>query len=69
MEDGDYVVRYVSYSGIGFDVELRVKNYSSENLVTAVSVALEDNCLHLLRAYGRYTKITVHKLEGLALKN
>lgn len=69
IEDGDYVVRYVSYSSIGFDTELRVKNYSNENVLPEESVALHENTVHILRSYGKYTRVSVHKLESLSLKN
>lgn len=69
IEDGDYIIRYVSFSSIGFDMELRVKNYSSENVLAEGSVSLHENVVHILRNYGKYTKLTVHKMESLSLKN
>ena len=69
IEDGDYILRYVSYSSIGFDIELRVKNYSNENVLAEESVTLHEDVVHILRSYGKYTKMTVHRLESLTLKH
>lgn len=40
VEDGDYVVRYVSYTSAGFDLQVRLKAFVSET-----HLARESTCL------------------------
>ena len=35
LEDNNYIIRYISYSSIGFNIELKLKNYSSDNIITS----------------------------------
>jgi hypothetical protein len=35
LEENNYMIRYISYSSIGFNIELKVKNYSSDNIITS----------------------------------
>lgn len=38
-------------------------------MICPESVAIEDNYIHILRPYGKYTKITIQKLESALVKN
>ena len=62
VQKTDYVFRYISFNTVGFDIEIRGVNLVTESLFSNLSLALEENNMHILRSYGKYTKLTVHKL-------
>lgn len=69
VEEEDYVFRYVSFTSVGFNIEIRGKNLVTEPILSPESITIEDNNIHILRAYGKYTKLTVHNLENVIMKN
>ena len=69
MEDGFYIIRYFSCLQNGFDGTIRVKNFSTDNSLSSCSITIEDNFIHILRQYGKYTKINIHKLESATVKS
>jgi hypothetical protein len=48
---------------------MRIKNYANDNVIIKDAVALDGNIVHVLRMYGKYTKITINKLDSLSVKN
>ena len=69
IDEGEYVIKYFSCTNSGLSVEIRVKNYSSENNMPKESIAVRGSEVYLLRTYGKLTKIQIHKLESATTKN
>lgn len=69
IQNGEYIIKYFSCLSTGFIATTRVKNYSQDNSISNLSVSIEDNMIHILRIYGKYTKIIINTLDNANIKN
>ena len=68
MSNGNFCLKYISSIKSGFEVTIQSKHYMEEGEPLGdLAVTCQGKFIHILRPYGKYSKLTVQKLENLQI--